>query len=515
MKQTLLNRKYIVIIIISTLIYMTIFTYFTFLKHYNFSSYGWDLGVFNQFFYSSTYGEKPFYYTPDLYMNLKGNYFAIHFSPILFTIFPAYALYPEVVTLLIVKCFVLASAALPLFYLTREITGSEKTSLAVGLSYLLHPGVQGANWFDFQPQIFIPLLAFSAYLMLVRNRLKMYLPLLLLTLCVQEHVFSIMMSMTFGFLLVKRNEGRQWLNDGTSIKAVIATLVICALFFSVSRGYIESFPIAEKFSDVYRASDVFSVIGFEGDTLRIPLYVVSHLYASLRALAHDLYLKILYVLLMFGPLLLLPLKDTFILANLALFLPFLASNYNAYYMVGSHYSLYLLPSIFISLAYSLGKRRLDGDRLATRMMMASAIAILVVSPLSPVSGRLNSLGYFLWYPQPTNKPLEVSTAHDVIGLAPRGAPILTQNHVFPHVSCSVESYLIPTKSFNPDQAQIIERYIDSLIERSDVVLLDISTPDGWTRYTLDRVRANPDFAMSAMSHDLVLYSRTTKGQHPG
>ncbi len=510
LKEPLINRKYIITLSLFILIYTLTFSYFTYLKHYNLSSYGWDLGVFNQLFYSSTYGEKPLYYTPDLYMNPQGNYFAIHFSPILFTLFPLYAFRPDAVTLLIAKCFVLALAALPLFYLTREITGSEKTALAVSLSYLLHPGVQGANWFDFQPQVFIPLLAFSTYLMLIKARWRLYLPLLLLTLSIQEHVFSIMMSITFGYLLVaKQRERPQSMKKSTEMKAIMATLIVCVIFFGASRNYIKSFPIEQEFSDVYRASGVFSVIGFEGDTLQIPLYVVSHLFESLRALAHDFYLKLLYMALMFAPLLLLPLKDRFIVANLALFLPFLASNYNAYYMVGSHYSLYLLPSIFISLAYSMGKRDIDTNRLARRMLVASALTILVVSPISPISARLNSCGYFLWYPKPNNNPVDTARVHDVLELVPRDAPILTQNHIFPHASCSVDAYLIPVKSYNPEQTEIIELYVDSLIGRSDVVLLDLTYIDSWTRHTLNRLKTSPDFFVSAISHETIMYSRIT------
>ena len=182
--------------------------------------------------------------------------------------------------------------------------------MAVSLSYLLHPGVQGANWFDFQPQVFIPLLVFSTYLMLIKARWRLYLPLLLLTLSIQEHVFSIMMSITMGYSLVaQRRERPQSMKKRTEMKATMATLVICVIFFGASRNYIKSFPIEQEFSDVYRASGVFSVIGFEGDTLQIPLYVVSHLFESLRALAHDLHLKLLYMALMFAPLLLLPLNQ--------------------------------------------------------------------------------------------------------------------------------------------------------------------------------------------------------------
>ena len=302
------------------------------------------------------------------------------------------------------------------------------------------------------------------------------------------------------------------MKKGTEVKAIMATLVICVVFFGASRNYIESFPIELEFTDVYKASGVFSVIGFKGDTLQIPLYIVSHLFESLRALAHDLHLKLLYMALMFAPLLLLPLKDRFIVANLALFLPFLASNYNAYYMVGSHYALYLLPSIFISLAYSLGRRDIDTNRLARNMITASALTILVVSPISPISARLNSWGYLLWYPKLNNNPVDIARVHDVLGLAPRDVPLLTQNHIFPHASCSVDAYLIPVKRYSPEQTEIIERYVDSLIGRSDVVLLDLTSVDTWTRYTLERLRTSPNFTVNAISHETIMYSRMSPGE---
>jgi len=228
---------------------------------------------------------------------------------------------------------------------------------------------------------------------------------------------------------------------------------------------------------------------------------------SLRALAHDFYLKFLYMVLMFAPLLLLPLTDRFIVANIALFMPFLASNYNAYYMVGSHYSLYLLPSVFISLAYSLRRRGIENERLTRRMLAASAFIILVVSPISPISSRLNSYGYFLWYPNPNDKPVNIAMVHDLIDLVPRDARILTQNHIFPHVSCSVDAYLIPVKCYNTGQVEIIERYVDSLMDRSEIVLLDLASMDDWTRYTLEKLATSPDFAVNAVSHGIVMYGR--------
>ena len=63
------------------------------------------------------------------------------------------------------------------------------------------------------------------------------------------------------------------------------------------------------------------------------------------------------------------------------------------------------------------------------------------------------------------------------------------------------------KSYNSEQTEIIELYVDSLIGRSDVVLLDLTSIDSWTRYTLERLKASPDFAVNAISHETIMYSR--------
>ena len=168
--QYILKKKYENTLYLCVIIYTSLFTYHTYLKHLSFSSFAWDLGIFNQLIYSSVFEGKLFYYTPELYMNPQGSYPAIHFSPILLTIFPIYALFPSVLTLLFIKSAILSAAAIPLYYISRKLTGSDLTSLIISVAYLLNPGLQGANWFDFQPQIFIPLLVFTTFLFLLERR---------------------------------------------------------------------------------------------------------------------------------------------------------------------------------------------------------------------------------------------------------------------------------------------------------------------------------------------------------
>jgi len=67
----------------------------------------------------------------------------------------------------------------------KKLTGNDATALFIGLAYLLRLGIQGAYWFDFQPQSLAPLLIFSTYYMLIAKRWVYYFPTLILTLMIE------------------------------------------------------------------------------------------------------------------------------------------------------------------------------------------------------------------------------------------------------------------------------------------------------------------------------------------
>ncbi len=151
-------------------LYILIFSHYTILKHYTFCSYAWDLGIFAQALYSTIYHGKLFYYTVENYVNPSNNFFAIHFSPILFILIPFYALYPKPETLLVLQTTILAAGAIPLYLISREIL-KNRISIVPPLIYLLYPALHGGNWFDFHPQAFIPLLVFSLFYFYLKKHL--------------------------------------------------------------------------------------------------------------------------------------------------------------------------------------------------------------------------------------------------------------------------------------------------------------------------------------------------------
>jgi len=505
------GKKYELFILASIAVYSIAFSYSTYLKHMSFLSYAWDLGTFDQIMYSSVFAGKPFYYLADLFMNGSGNYLAIHFSPILALLFPIYFVAPGIPTLLVIKSVAIGVAAYPLFRIVRRLTGSDIAALCVGLAYLLNPGIQGANWFDFQPQSLAPLLIFSTYYLLIAKRWAYYFPALTLTLMIEEHITLVVLLLLVSQLIYsRRGDSKRLLDLGLRENQVfLVSVILCLASYGASATMKVVYPIRPEFRDVYAASSAYGVLGYGGDVLSAPIRAILDPQAALGALTHDSALKLLYMLMLFAPLLFVPFMSGFLAVNALLVVPFMLSNYRPYYMIGSHYTLYFMPSFFIMYAYAVSRLKERGTGVAKAALIASTVIIAALSPVSPLSGALSQRSHFLWYPE-AEPPGQVEAVHLLLSQVPGDASILTQNHVFPHVSSRIEAYVLPVLSFDRNQTRIVEDYVDSLINHVEYVLLDTTPTDQWTTYARGRLEGSVDHAAMRVS-GAVLYRRTKPG----
>ena len=73
---------------LAVFIYIIFLSTITILKHQAFMSSGFDLGLFNQAFWTTTNEGMLFYETADLSFNPGGSFLGVHFSPILFILLP-------------------------------------------------------------------------------------------------------------------------------------------------------------------------------------------------------------------------------------------------------------------------------------------------------------------------------------------------------------------------------------------------------------------------------------------
>lgn len=301
------TKVFLIFLVVEVIAYGITFSYFTIAKHNAFQSYAWDLGGFNQAFYTTMYHGKPFYYTLDLFQNPTGSYFATHMSPILFVLLPFYAVCPSPTTLLVMKSFILAFGAIPLFMLAKHLLNSEKAAFFFGTIYLLYPPLQGANWFDFQQQAILPLLFFSQYYFITKNEWKGYFITMLLTLTVEEHVvFAVFVLATYQFIKAGKFERicrtKGFLKIDASSASLI-TMIICVVYYVVAVIWAKSFfPINPEYMQRYKATSAFSILGVKEDPLFFPIYVFSNPQQAFDALMYDYSLKFFYVILLFAPL---------------------------------------------------------------------------------------------------------------------------------------------------------------------------------------------------------------------
>jgi len=154
--------RYDCINFIFILAYILFLSPFTVTKHRNYCSFAWDLGIFNQAFWTTTKEMSIFRNTCELFLVKSGSFFGVHFSPILYSLIPVYTISKNPETLLIAQSIILGIAALPLYLFTKERI-NEKAGLVASLIYLSNPMIHGINTYDFHVQCFIPLLIFSQF----------------------------------------------------------------------------------------------------------------------------------------------------------------------------------------------------------------------------------------------------------------------------------------------------------------------------------------------------------------
>jgi len=135
-----------------------------------------------------------------LYYTLQGHFFqlrfpdelvsrfSIHADIILALLAPIYLIWDNVRMLLIVQSIFLALGAIPVYLLTRSVTKSKVVAVAMSAVYLLNPGMQLTNIYDFHGiALAIPFLLFAFYFAYIKSW-KWYWIFIFLSLLTKENV---------------------------------------------------------------------------------------------------------------------------------------------------------------------------------------------------------------------------------------------------------------------------------------------------------------------------------------
>lgn len=196
-----------------TLTYILIFSNLSILRHNAFAS-SFDLANMSQTVWNTLHG-RPF--------QLSGaestiSRFSIHADLILVMLSPFYLLWERAATLLIIQSVLLGLGAIPVYFLSRKILSrrshfsdlqSKVGALSLVLAYLLNPGMEWINIYDFHGvSLAIPFLL-SAFYFAYQKRWMGYTTFVFLAILTKEEIslFIAMMGLVLIFVLKEKAIG--------------------------------------------------------------------------------------------------------------------------------------------------------------------------------------------------------------------------------------------------------------------------------------------------------------------
>jgi len=495
-------------------LYTIVFSYFTIMKYCGFRTYAWDLGIFNQSFWTTLFNGRFFYSTVELLVNPSGSFFGTHFSPILFFVLPFYAIYPTPQTLLMIQSFILALGAIPLYKLSMHVVKYRVFSLPIASIYLLYPPLQGINWFDFHVQSFLPLFFFSTMYFLEKRNWRFFLLFNVLALMCEEHAAMVVFFIGILAILQNRKQTKSALRIGgfkdKALLILIATVVLPVLWYVLSLWVRDTFfPVNPVFLSTFKASSNWSVLGVS-DPIMIPLHVILHPANAILALYYDFLVKVSYVGILFAPLAFLPfLKARYLLPAAPWFIYSLFSNYQPYYTIFFQYPAYVIAFIFVAAVYAVGNAQILPLRALRKPLMAivafGLLASAISSPLSPIVATVS------------NSSLTPVTQHELLihrisAYVPSDSSIMTSNNLFVVFSSRINAYVIPTIApLWVGRSSDCINFINETLGKVDYVLLDIKTDQFASSVVFQLMQNNPDFGAYVSGDGVVLFKKSFRG----
>jgi uncharacterized membrane protein len=402
------------------LFYIIFFGIFTSLRHYNFQTQTWDMGIFVQTFWNTIHGNIM----QNSIEEIK-NHFGVHMSPWLFVLTPGYVIFPSPYYLLIIQTLIIALGAWPLYLLAKKLL-ARPWPLILAAGYLFYPALHWINIFDFHPIAFLPPLLITAFYFLEEKRWPWSALFLTLSASTQEDAILIVLFVGI-YLLFKGSAER---------KFGLAVILLSAFYFLLSTQII------------------MPALG--GGLLRLDRYsqfgstapeIVKNIFLQPKILAQTLFKaeKFRYLLWLFLPVAFLPFfsRTAFILLVPGL-LENLLTNFNAQFTGFYQYDSILVPAIFISSIFGiknlLSRRPKYASQLKWLLILTIAAGYLVRSPVNPVffpAGLFQSNPHW-------------SAFRQMIKSVPPDATVAAQTNLVPHLANRKSIYMLNTEPFPPD-----------------------------------------------------------------
>jgi len=515
-QKSLRYERSIILVLVCIMVYGIIFSATTVSRHHAFMTGAWDLGIFTQSLWTTLNANRFFYHTCELFINPSGSFFGVHFSPILFLILPLYWISQTPETLLVLQSFILPLAAIPIYKLARENAGGRVVGLVFALAYLTYPPIHYVNCYDFHVQAFLPLFFACTIYYVTKENWPKYLLFLFLSLMCQENVaqIGVFIGVYIGWkyrgLIVRTVKMRKLTEK--KILVPVATMILSIAWYWITVWQRNTFfPINPQTIEAFLGSGNFEILGAK-NPLEVPLLVVLRPWNAILALTYDASTKILYMILIFGPLALFSFKSaSALIPTIPWFFFSLFSQCLVHHMLGSHYEAYTVSFVFAAAIFGLRKSYLKTRdfksirRPLETIAVFSLVFFVTATPLFPMI-RVFPANY-----TPSHIGEHERLLDEVLDNVPSDASILTQSNLFPHVSHRIDAYVIPSPWINSPIRNVTIEFINQTLDKVEYVLVDHKSDPAATAFVLSLLDTKTQFIQVACKDNgtILLYKRQT------
>lgn len=367
MKKSFIAKfnKPIFIVLVASILYATVFSFLSIRRvHILWASY-FDMGIMHQTVYNTFEGLKQYDFSRILELtdpHGSGNQIkrmAVHNDIILAFISPLYFIYAGPETLLVSQSIMLASGAIALFFIIKKRTAHWKKDYQllsnillwlIPCVYLIYAPLHKSNLYEFHAITLATALILWTYFFYITKKWWLFCLFIILTLLTKEQIgfslaiFLLVESQTFIRPLFSRRHILSSITNILKNRSVLLLFIgsfLCLLYVAFTVYY---------FMPSFRGgNDHFALNYFAKDTSNSISFISSHILQLINVET------IKYLLLIVGPLVLLPLGSIYFLPAIPELLINLLSSSPQMKSMYFHYTAAITPWLFIATIDTLVK----------------------------------------------------------------------------------------------------------------------------------------------------------------
>ncbi len=383
------------------------------LKHRNFQSHGWDLGIFTQHFWQLSRFELGFN-TVRMVPSLLGD----HFHLIYFFVVPLYMIWRDPRMLLIIQAVVVALGCLPVYYVALKELKSRICALCLAFVYLFFWGTMELIFFDFHEMAFaVPLIALS-YFFIHRQKWNGYLLILPFLLMVKETMAPLVLFLGLYVLVFRKRP----------FEGLVTCIISLGWFYAVTQVMMPALSAGQN----YFYFKYYSHLG--ENWVEVGKYLLTHPWVLIREtfLPYHKTKLLLFLVLPFAGLFFL---GPFALVAIPALYQHLLSNFFPHWELLRHYHAIYAPIFIFSVLESIPRLQRFLEKRGKRVdLQKLAISVCVLLALLQSPFTLARSTKTLFDPNFYRlSPLE-RTGHQIVSMIPPDASVCAQDPVVPHLA---------------------------------------------------------------------------------